>query len=109
MTFCPPLFPQVVVVGNPANTNAMICSRFAPSIPKENFTCLTRLDQNRAQAQVSRRGKRGRRGGRERSGGSKGKERIERKGRREGENGEREESVYLLTMFYMSTLRLLLA
>jgi len=44
---------KVVVVGNPANTNAMICSHFAPSIPKENFTCLTRLDQNRAQAQVS--------------------------------------------------------
>ena len=58
---CPlSFFPQVVVVGNPANTNAMICSRFAPSIPKENFTCLTRLDQNRAQAQVRRR-----RGGRE--------------------------------------------
>ena len=43
---------QVVVVGNPANTNAMICSKCAPSIPKANFTCLTRLDQNRAQAQV---------------------------------------------------------
>lgn len=39
---------KVVVVGNPANTNAMICSHFAPSIPKENFTALTRLDQNRA-------------------------------------------------------------
>ena len=48
-----PPHTQVVVVGNPANTNAMICSHFAPSIPKENFTCLTRLDQNRAQAQVS--------------------------------------------------------
>jgi len=46
---------KVVVVGNPANTNAMICSHFAPSIPKENFTCLTRLDQNRAQAQISAR------------------------------------------------------
>ena len=44
---------QVVVVGNPANTNAMICSHFAPSIPKENFTALTRLDHNRAKAQVS--------------------------------------------------------
>lgn len=44
---------KIVVVGNPANTNALICSRFAPSIPKENFTCLTRLDQNRAQAQVA--------------------------------------------------------
>ena len=44
---------QVVVVGNPANTNAMICSHFAPSIPKENFTALTRLDHNRAKGQVS--------------------------------------------------------
>ena len=44
---------KVVVVGNPANTNAFVCSRYAPSIPKENFSCLTRLDQNRAQAQVT--------------------------------------------------------
>lgn len=44
---------KVVVVGNPANTNAMICSKFAPSIPKQNITCLTRLDQNRAQAQIA--------------------------------------------------------
>lgn len=35
---------KVVVVGNPANTNAMIASHFAPKIPKENFTALTRLD-----------------------------------------------------------------
>ncbi|KAI8784308.1 malate dehydrogenase [Biomphalaria glabrata] len=46
---------RVVVVGNPANTNACILSRYAPSIPKENFTCLTRLDQNRAQAQIAAR------------------------------------------------------
>ncbi|KAK0046831.1 malate dehydrogenase, partial [Biomphalaria pfeifferi] len=46
---------KVVVVGNPANTNACILSRYAPSIPKENFTCLTRLDQNRAQAQIAAR------------------------------------------------------
>lgn len=44
---------KVVVVGNPANTNAYICKRYAPSIPPQNFTCLTRLDQNRAQAQVA--------------------------------------------------------
>lgn len=44
---------KVLVVGNPANTNALICSKYAPSIPKENFTAMTRLDQNRAQAQVS--------------------------------------------------------
>lgn len=44
---------KVLVVGNPANTNALICSKYAPSIPKENFTAMTRLDQNRAQAQIS--------------------------------------------------------
>ncbi|XP_067680512.1 malate dehydrogenase, cytoplasmic-like [Haliotis asinina] len=44
---------KVVVVGNPANTNALICSKYAPSIPKENFSCLTRLDQNRAQSQIA--------------------------------------------------------
>ncbi len=36
------------MVGNPANTNALIAQACAPSIPKENFTALTRLDQNRA-------------------------------------------------------------
>jgi malate dehydrogenase len=46
---------KVLVVGNPANTNALICSRYAPSIPKENFTAMTRLDQNRAQAQIATR------------------------------------------------------
>ncbi|XP_076441964.1 malate dehydrogenase, cytoplasmic-like [Babylonia areolata] len=46
---------KVLVVGNPANTNAWMCSHYAPSIPKENFSCLTRLDQNRAQAQIARR------------------------------------------------------
>ncbi len=40
-------------MGNPANTNALLCATSAPSIPKENFTCLTRLDLNRAQGQVS--------------------------------------------------------
>lgn len=44
---------KVVVVGNPANTNAMITAKFAPSIPKENFTALTRLDVNRAIAQIA--------------------------------------------------------
>ncbi|KAK3084816.1 hypothetical protein FSP39_019499 [Pinctada imbricata] len=44
---------KVVVVGNPANTNACICAKYAPSIPRENFSALTRLDQNRAQAMVS--------------------------------------------------------
>jgi len=44
---------RVLVVGNPANTNALICSKYAPSIPKENFSAMTRLDQNRAQAQIA--------------------------------------------------------
>lgn len=39
---------KVVVVGNPANTNCLITMKSAPSIPKENFSCLTRLDHNRA-------------------------------------------------------------
>lgn len=46
---------KVVVVGNPANTNAYICKLYAPSIPAQNFSCLTRLDQNRAQAQIAQR------------------------------------------------------
>lgn len=46
---------KVLIVGNPANTNALICSHYAPSIPKENFTAMTRLDQNRAQAALAAR------------------------------------------------------
>ena len=44
---------KVLVVGNPANTNALIASHYAPSIPKKNFTALTRLDYNRALSQLS--------------------------------------------------------
>ncbi|XP_057316510.1 malate dehydrogenase, cytoplasmic-like [Hydractinia symbiolongicarpus] len=44
---------KVVVIGNPANTNCLITSKCAPSIPKENFSCLTKLDQNRAISQIS--------------------------------------------------------
>merc|ERR1712106_604622 len=44
---------RVLVVGNPANTNALICSHYAPSIPKENFSAMTRLDQNRAAGQLA--------------------------------------------------------
>lgn len=44
---------KVVVVGNPANTNALALMKNAPSIPKENFSALTRLDHNRAQSFVS--------------------------------------------------------
>lgn len=46
---------KVLVVANPANTNALILSENARSIPKENITCLTRLDHNRALGQISQR------------------------------------------------------
>jgi len=46
---------KVLVVGNPANTNALICSRYAPSIPRDNFSAMTRLDQNRGRAQIAER------------------------------------------------------
>jgi len=45
---------RVVVVGNPANTNALIAASNAPDIPKERFTAMTRLDQNRAYAQLAK-------------------------------------------------------
>ncbi|KAJ6225735.1 hypothetical protein RDWZM_004280 [Blomia tropicalis] len=45
---------KVLVVGNPANTNAYICSQFAKDkIPIRNFTAMTRLDQNRAMGQLA--------------------------------------------------------
>ncbi|XP_005989614.1 malate dehydrogenase 1Ab, NAD (soluble) [Latimeria chalumnae] len=44
---------KVLVVGNPANTNCLTASKSAPSIPKENFSCLTRLDHNRARSQIA--------------------------------------------------------
>jgi len=44
---------RVLVVGNPANTNCAIAAACAPSIPKENFSALTRLDMNRARAHVA--------------------------------------------------------
>lgn len=44
---------KVLVVGNPANTNAAICSKCAPSIPPRNFSAMTRLDQNRTTAQIA--------------------------------------------------------
>ena len=39
---------KVCVVGNPANTNACIAMNYATSIPRHNFTAMTRLDQSRA-------------------------------------------------------------
>ncbi|KAG8124463.1 putative Malate dehydrogenase protein [Naja naja] len=44
---------KVIVVGNPANTNCLIASKSAPTIPKDNFSCLTRLDHNRAKSQIA--------------------------------------------------------
>ena len=44
---------KVLVVGNPCNTNALITSNYAPSIPKANITAMTRLDQCRAISQIS--------------------------------------------------------
>ncbi len=44
---------KVLVVGNPANTNALIAQANAPDLPAENFTAMTRLDHNRALAQLA--------------------------------------------------------
>lgn len=44
---------KVLVVGNPCNTNALVLMKHAPSIPRKNITAMTRLDQNRAYAQIS--------------------------------------------------------
>jgi malate dehydrogenase len=45
---------RVLVVGNPANTNALIAQSNAPDVPAERFTAMTRLDHNRAIAQLAR-------------------------------------------------------
>ncbi len=44
---------KVLVVGNPANTNAYIAMKSAPSLPKRNFTAMMRLDHNRARSQLA--------------------------------------------------------
>jgi malate dehydrogenase len=44
---------KVLVVGNPANTNAYIAMKSAPSLPRKNFTAMLRLDHNRALSQVA--------------------------------------------------------
>lgn len=44
---------KVLVVGNPANTNALIAMRNAPSIPATSFSAMTRLDENRAKGQIA--------------------------------------------------------
>ncbi|MBN2479187.1 MAG: malate dehydrogenase [Parachlamydiales bacterium] len=45
---------KVLVVGNPCNTNALICMKNAPDICKKNFFAMTRLDQNRAKYQIAK-------------------------------------------------------
>lgn len=44
---------KILVVGNPANTNALIAQSAAPDVPKERFTAMMRLDHNRAIAQLA--------------------------------------------------------
>ena len=44
---------RVLVVGNPANTNAFIAASHAPDVPRDRFTAMTRLDHNRAVAQLA--------------------------------------------------------
>lgn len=44
---------RILVVGNPANTNALIAQRNAPDVPADRFTAMTRLDHNRAVAQLA--------------------------------------------------------
>jgi malate dehydrogenase len=44
---------RVLVVGNPANTNAYIAMKSAPSLPAKNFTAMLRLDHNRALSQIA--------------------------------------------------------
>ncbi len=44
---------KILVVGNPANTNALIAMSNAPDVPNERFTAMTRLDQNRAYGQLA--------------------------------------------------------
>ncbi|GAA2719511.1 malate dehydrogenase [Cellulomonas aerilata] len=45
---------RVLVVGNPANTNALIAQQHAPDVPAERFTAMTRLDHNRALSQLAK-------------------------------------------------------
>ena len=44
---------KILVVGNPANTNALIAMKSAPDLPKKNFTAMLRLDHNRALSQLA--------------------------------------------------------
>ena len=46
---------RVAVVGNPCNTNCLICMHSAPDVPDDRFSAMTRLDQNRVQNQLAKR------------------------------------------------------
>jgi malate dehydrogenase len=46
---------RIIVVGNPCNTNALIAMHSAPDIPRDRFHAMTRLDENRAKAQLAAR------------------------------------------------------
>src|SRR6516164_3369678 len=48
---------RVVVVGNPCNTNCLIAMHSARDLPRERFSAMTRLDQNRAQTQLAQKAK----------------------------------------------------
>jgi malate dehydrogenase len=45
---------RALIVGNPANTNALICAMNAPDVPRDRFAAMTRLDHNRAIAQLAK-------------------------------------------------------
>ncbi len=45
---------RILVVGNPANTNALIAASHAPDVPASRFTAMTRLDHNRAMSQLAK-------------------------------------------------------
>ena len=45
---------RVLVVGNPCNTNCLICMSHAPNVPRDHFFAMTRLDENRAKAQLAK-------------------------------------------------------
>ncbi len=45
---------RVLVVGNPCNTNCLICMNNAPHVPRDRFFAMTRLDENRAKAQLAK-------------------------------------------------------
>src|SRR6476619_972227 len=45
---------RVLVVGNPCNTNALICMNNAPGVPRDRFFAMTRLDENRAKMQLAK-------------------------------------------------------